>query len=170
MGADTADTHTPTDSPMATLPVCTTAPYGVDTASAGMAACSRDTLSGTRVSPGQGDGVLRPGAVVGERHEPDPLTSRGVAAQAVGALQARGARRDGHPVALGPARDSRPEGRHGARRLMALCHHRQEGREGSVDQAQVRMADATERHLDQDLTRPGFGNRNIFDRNGFVSV
>ena len=43
--------HTPTDSPTVTLPVRTTAPNGVDTASARMAACSSGTLSGTRVSP-----------------------------------------------------------------------------------------------------------------------
>ena len=43
--------HTPTDSPMPTLPVCTTAPNGVDTASARIAACSSETLSGTRVRP-----------------------------------------------------------------------------------------------------------------------
>ena len=43
--------HTPTDSPIATLPVRTTAPNGVDTASARIAACSRGTLSGTRVNP-----------------------------------------------------------------------------------------------------------------------
>ena len=43
--------HTPTDSPMPTLPVRTTAPYGVDTASARIAACSIGTLSGILVSP-----------------------------------------------------------------------------------------------------------------------
>jgi hypothetical protein len=43
--------HTPTDSPMPTRPVRTTAPNGVDTASARMAACSSGTLSGTLVSP-----------------------------------------------------------------------------------------------------------------------
>ena len=36
---------------MTTLPVRTTAPNGVDTASARIAACSSGTLSGTRVSP-----------------------------------------------------------------------------------------------------------------------
>ncbi|STZ88568.1 Uncharacterised protein [Mycolicibacterium fortuitum] len=36
---------------MPTLPVRTTAPYGVDTASARIAACSSGTLSGTRVRP-----------------------------------------------------------------------------------------------------------------------
>jgi hypothetical protein len=43
--------HTPTDSPMLTFPVRTTAPNGVDTASARIAACSSGTLSGTLVSP-----------------------------------------------------------------------------------------------------------------------
>ena len=43
--------HTPTDSPMPTFPVRTTAPNGVDTASARIAACSSGTLSGTRVNP-----------------------------------------------------------------------------------------------------------------------
>ena len=43
--------QTPTDSPMPTRPVRTTAPNGIDTASARMAACSSGTLSGTLVSP-----------------------------------------------------------------------------------------------------------------------
>jgi len=49
--ADPPTPQTPTDSPMPTRPVRTTAPNGIDTASARMAACSSGTLSGTLVSP-----------------------------------------------------------------------------------------------------------------------
>ena len=38
---------------------------------------------------------------------------------------------------------------------MALGHHRPLRGEGAVDEADVGVADAAERHFDQNLTRPG---------------
>ena len=50
---------------------------------------------------------------------------------------------------------------------MALRDHRTLGRESAVDQTDVGVADAAERHLDQYLAGAGFGNRHILDDNGF---
>ena len=75
--------------------------------------------------------------------------------------------RDHHPVTDRPAGDPRPEFGDRAGGLVALGDYRTLSWEGAVDQADVGMADPAERHLDQNLTRSGLGDRNVLENNGF---
>ena len=87
----------------------------------------------------------------------------GVAVEAVRTLLTRPAGGDDDAITLAPARHARTEFGNGAGCLVALGHHRQEGRKRAVDQAQVGMADPAERDLDEDFARAGLGDRNILD-------
>src|SRR6185436_8863178 len=115
--------------------------------------------------PGQSerlcDGVFRPRTVISERHQLDPLTVGRIAAPAVRARRAGAAGGNDHPVTDGPPRHTRSERGDGARRLMPLGDDWNLRREGSVDQAHVRMADAAVLDLDQDFTGPGSGYRDV---------
>ena len=114
----------------------------------------------------QGHRVLRPGAVIGERHQLGSQAVAEVTAPAVRAVPARPAGSHHHPVPLGPAGDARAEPGDRAGGLMALGDHRPLRGERAVDQADVGVADAAERHLDQNLARAGLGDRNILEHNG----
>src|SRR6476661_2939571 len=113
------------------------------------------------------DGVLGPCAVICERHQLHAKTVRHVAAPAIGTRRAGPAGGHDHPIALGPAGDAcaQPGYRPGC--LVALRHHRPLRREGTVDEAEVRMADPAERNLDEYLARAGLGYRNIIHHNCF---
>jgi len=102
--------------------------------------------------------------VAKERHDLRLQAIGGVAVEAVRTLLTRPAGGDDDAIALAPARHARTEFGNGAGCLVALGHHRQEGRKRSVDQAEVGMTDAAERDLDEDFAGAGLGDRNILDR------
>ena len=125
--------------------------------------------------PGQAcclsNGVFGPRSVIRKSHQLDPQAIHHVTASAVRAGLTGSAGGDHHPVAFGPAGHVGAEFGDGARGFVALGHHRSHGREGAVDQTQVRMADPAEGDLDQNFAGTRFRNRNIFQRNSFgVSV
>jgi hypothetical protein len=87
---------------MPTYPVRTTAPNGVGQ---DRGLLERDIVGNSSQADGLRDGVLGPCAVVGERHQLNPLAVRDVAAPAARARHAGPACRHDHPVAFGPAGD-----------------------------------------------------------------
>ena len=150
--------------------MCTTAPYGVETASARIAACSRETLSGISVSPPAWARVYSAHA---------PSYANAIRARLVQLLKSDRRQNwhtsQGRPAA-GTTRSPTDQPATSGSELPTMVPDASwpwswitagpSRGEGAVEQAEVGVADAAEGHLDEDLPGPGRGHGDVGDLEG----